>query len=117
MLQWLHPRGPEPVGEVSPEAVARALAGPEPPLLLDVRTPAEHAAGHIHDAKLIPLSQLASRAAELPHDRPIVCVCRSGQRSALAVRHLCALGFSAQNMAGGMLRWRGPVARKRGQMP
>ncbi len=109
MLDWLHTRAPSGA-DISPEALAQVLGGPNPPLLIDVRSPMEFAAGHIHGARLVPLPELGRRLADLPKDRPLVCVCRSGHRSGAAVRQLHALGYSVQNMAGGMLRWRGPVA-------
>jgi sulfur dioxygenase len=76
--------------------------------VIDVREPAEFAGplGHIPGAKLIPLSQLASRAGEIPKDRPIVAVCRSGARSAQATTILRKAGFDkVANLTGGMLRW------------
>jgi rhodanese-related sulfurtransferase len=42
---------------------------------------------------------------ELPKDREIVCVCRSGHRSKSAAKQLVAAGYSASNMKGGMLAW------------
>ncbi len=63
--------------------------------------------GHIKDAILIPLGELAKRAAELSHDRPIVAVCRAGGRSAQATNILQQAGFKdVANLTGGMLRWR-----------
>ncbi|MFO1310736.1 MAG: MBL fold metallo-hydrolase [Burkholderiales bacterium] len=63
--------------------------------------------GRIPGAKLMPLSELAARAAELPRDKPIVAVCRSGARSAQAVVLLQKAGVAdVANLAGGMLRWR-----------
>ena len=52
-------------------------------LVVDVREPAEFAGplGHIRGAKLVPLGELAQRAAELPRDKPVVTVCRAGSRS------------------------------------
>lgn len=85
-------------------------------LILDVREPHEFDGplGHIAGARLLPLGQLAERAGELPRDRPIVTVCRSGSRSAQAVTVLQRAGFTrVANLAGGMLRWRAqrfPVA-------
>jgi len=61
--------------------------------------------GYISGAKLIPLGQLRNRLKELPKDREIVCVCRSGNRSRLAAKQLIAAGYSASNMKGGMLAW------------
>ena len=56
---------------------------------------------------LIPLGELEARHGELPRDHPIVCVCRSGSRSAFAAEALVAAGFDAVNLAGGMLAWAG----------
>jgi len=77
--------------------------------IIDVREPSEFDGplGHIHNARLIPLGELAERAGELAHDRPIVAVCRAGSRSAQATVILREAGFSdVANLAGGMLRWR-----------
>jgi sulfur dioxygenase len=77
--------------------------------VLDVREPDEFEGplGHIQGARLIPLSELASRARELSRDKPVVAVCRSGARSAQAVVMLQKAGFGdVANLAGGMLRWR-----------
>ncbi len=63
--------------------------------------------GHIPGATLIPLGQLAERAGEIGHDRPVVAVCRAGGRSAQATVILQQAGFKdLANLAGGMLRWR-----------
>jgi rhodanese-related sulfurtransferase len=77
--------------------------------VLDVREPGEFndALGHIHGARLLPLSQLAARAGELDPERAWVAVCRSGTRSAQATLLLQKIGFGkVANLAGGMLRWR-----------
>jgi rhodanese-related sulfurtransferase len=75
-------------------------------LILDVREPAEWAAGHIPGATLISLGDLTARLGELPRDRTIVVVCRSGNRSAQGRDTLLAAGFSAvTSMAGGMTDW------------
>jgi sulfur dioxygenase len=77
--------------------------------ILDVREPGEFTGplGHLRGAILIPLGELAERAAELAHDRPIVAVCRAGSRSAQATVILRQAGFAdVANLAGGMLRWR-----------
>jgi glyoxylase-like metal-dependent hydrolase (beta-lactamase superfamily II)/rhodanese-related sulfurtransferase len=77
--------------------------------ILDVREPEEFTGplGHIKDAILIPLGELAKRAVELSRDRPIVAVCRAGGRSAQATNILQQAGFKdVANLTGGMLRWR-----------
>jgi rhodanese-related sulfurtransferase len=74
--------------------------------MLDVREPDEWAAGHIAGATLIPLGQLAGRLAEVPRDRMIITVCRSGHRAAEARDILRGAGFEAvASMTGGMNEW------------
>jgi rhodanese-related sulfurtransferase len=51
----------------------------------------------------IPLGQLRARLGELPRDREINVICRSGQRAYSAMRILLQEGFKARNLAGGML--------------
>ena len=76
-------------------------------LLVDVRTPGEYEMEHIPGSRLLPLSVLRQRSDELPQDRPIVCVCRSGARSQSACEQLAALGFEdVANLSGGMIGWK-----------
>jgi rhodanese-related sulfurtransferase len=97
--------GATPVPSVDPgQAHARLNAKPEP-FLLDVRQPEEYRAGHIAGATLIPLGELAGKVTQLPGDREIICVCRSGNRSHSATHQLQAAGFKAVNLQGGMLAW------------
>jgi NADPH-dependent 2,4-dienoyl-CoA reductase/sulfur reductase-like enzyme/rhodanese-related sulfurtransferase len=69
--------------------------------LLDVRTPAEFAAGHIPGAVNVPLDELRARLGELPRDRPVTVYCQVGMRGYLAVRLLRQAGLRAANLAGG----------------
>jgi NADPH-dependent 2,4-dienoyl-CoA reductase/sulfur reductase-like enzyme/rhodanese-related sulfurtransferase len=71
--------------------------------LLDVREPFELAVENLPDALNIPLGQLRARLGELPRDREILVVCRSGQRAYYATRMLLQQGFKARNIPGGML--------------
>ena len=73
--------------------------------LLDVREDDEWTAGHIDGAQHIPLGELSARLGELPKERTIVAVCRSGSRSDAAVRGLRKLGFQAENLEGGVNAW------------
>jgi rhodanese-related sulfurtransferase len=73
--------------------------------ILDVRQPDEFAAGHIAGAKLIPLNELNSRINELPKEKPILCVCRSGSRSGMATSQLSRAGYDVVNLKGGMIGW------------
>jgi rhodanese-related sulfurtransferase len=76
--------------------------------MLDVREPAEWNELHMPGATLIPLGQLASRLSEVPKDKPVVVVCRSGNRSQQGRDILAANGFtSVTSMAGGMRDWQG----------
>jgi rhodanese-related sulfurtransferase len=74
-------------------------------LLLDVRNPAEWQAGHAEGAAWIPMSQLAERQEELPTDREIVVICKTGSRSAQVAKALVAAGYGAVNLAGGSEAW------------
>ena len=74
-------------------------------VLIDVREDYEFSAGHIPEATLIPLGQLSSRLNEIPKDKTVVAVCRSGNRSGQATQLLRQAGFDAHNMAGGMIAW------------
>ena len=74
-------------------------------LLLDVRTPAEHAADAIKGSRLLPVQELSFRAAELPRNREIVAYCRVGNRSAFAATYLARLGYNVKNLEGGIMTW------------
>lgn len=77
-------------------------------VVLDVRESAEFAAGHVLNAKLIPLGKLKERMGELEkyRDQPMVVVCRSGNRSGNACSMLSKAGYTqAYNLAGGMTAW------------
>ena len=71
--------------------------------LLDVREQFEMAVEQVPEAVNIPLGQLRARLGELPRDREIHVVCRSGQRAYYATRILLQNGFKARNVSGGML--------------
>jgi NADPH-dependent 2,4-dienoyl-CoA reductase/sulfur reductase-like enzyme/rhodanese-related sulfurtransferase len=76
---------------------------PDDSFLLDVREPVELALEHVSDAINIPLGQLRERLGELPRDREIHVICRSGQRAYSATRLLQQNGFKVRNLSGGML--------------
>lgn len=105
MLPWWWPFGRVP--EITPAELSRAMKSWRPPQLLDVRSGAEHEQGHIGGVKLVPLSELRQRLPQLGLDpaRPVVAVCRSGNRSRAAVRLLRRAGFDARQLAGGMIAW------------
>ncbi len=71
--------------------------------VLDVREKPELAVEHVPGAVNIPLGELRARLDELPRDREIDVVCRSGQRAYYATRILLQHGFDARTVSGGML--------------
>ena len=81
-------------------------------VIIDVRTPKEYQEGHIPDVPLIPLDQLENRLEEVPQERQVLLICRSGRRSSLGTNFLRSKGFEqVYNIEGGMLAWHGPVAK------
>jgi rhodanese-related sulfurtransferase len=86
-------------------------------VLLDVRNANEWEAGHAPGALWIPLPELERARMELPFNKPVQCICRSGQRSARAAESLIEWGFDASNVVGGMKAWEAaglPVVRDDG---
>lgn len=93
---------PSTVPEVAPD-----IAHQRPPgaVLLDVREPDEWGAGHAPGALHIALGDLGRDYGQLPRGEPILCVCRSGQRSERAAGALRGAGYDASNVVGGMKAW------------
>ncbi len=91
--------------EIEPEWVSEHLGEV---LILDVRQPEEvdERLGRIPGARMLPLSELKSRLAEIPQDKPVITVCHAGMRSGQATVILRQGGFQrVANMRGGMLMW------------
>jgi rhodanese-related sulfurtransferase len=72
-------------------------------MILDVRESFELAVEMVEGAINIPLGQLRDRLEELPRDKTIHVICRSGQRAYYATRLLLQKRFDARNVSGGML--------------
>lgn len=107
-LVWpsLPKKPPADVPTITPIALWSDLRGEDPPVVVDVREPREFKQGHIPGADMIPLAIALSGKPELPHDRPIILVCRSGRRSARAAIHLREQGYAnLRLLQGGMLAW------------
>jgi rhodanese-related sulfurtransferase len=110
-------------GEIGPEAVADALAdggedetetetGPaSPPLIVDVRSPAAFARGHIPGSENLPLASLPDRVSELAGAEHVVTVCPHGEASVQAARLIASFEGTAdarvESMAGGLDAWDG----------
>ena len=81
-------------------------------ILIDVRTPAEYREGHIPGVVNIPLAEIEKRLGEIPKDKKVVLICRTGNRSAQGARFLRSKGFdNVFNSTGGMSTWKGPVTK------
>lgn len=93
------------VPEIRPDWVARHL---DELFVLDVRSAGEFEGdiGRLEGAHLIPLDQLRQRLGDVPHHRPVVVVCQSGKRSAMATEILLSSGYErVANVAGGLIQW------------
>ena len=74
-------------------------------VLVDVRQQPEWRSGVASGALLIPLNELPRRLAELPREKTIAFLCRSGHRSTLAARQARRQGFDVVSVKGGMTTW------------
>jgi len=75
-------------------------------VILDVREDWEYAEGHVPGAEWIPLGELPTRLNDIPKDKTVIAVCRSGNRSSQATAFLRGQGFdNVHNMTGGMISW------------
>lgn len=91
---------------ISPDALHQKITAGDAILLIDVRSPEEHASFNI-GGKLIPLSELQARASELNPEDDIIVYCLSGMRSASAVEILNSMNFkSVKSLAGGLKAWK-----------
>jgi adenylyltransferase/sulfurtransferase len=98
----------EPVPQITAAELKQRLAAGERIVLIDVREPYEWDIANLGDygARLIPLGEVLERADELERDVDVVLYCRSGSRSAGAVRQLRARGFdNLLNLRGGLRAW------------
>jgi rhodanese-related sulfurtransferase len=86
-------------------------------VIVDVREPVEFAAGHLRDAKNIPLKELSQRVGELEKfkSRTAILVCQTGVRSSQAAGQLKNAGFAeVYSLEGGLEAWQAqglPVAK------
>jgi len=97
---------------MTPHELAQKLQSSNPPRLLDVRQPEEHAFVVLPDSILIPLGELLGRVGEIEEwkDEEVIVYCHHGIRSAQAVVQLRAIGFTnVHNLSGGIDRWTSEV--------
>jgi len=106
-----HPEHVATHTRITPDELRARLASDAPPLVVDVRTPTEWEDGHIEGALHVPLARLPKALSEVPVDRDIVLMCKTGYRSSAAAS-LLATGANRSDrtvvdVAGGMDAWSG----------
>ena len=102
-LEWAMPVSAPHVEEVGIEETERLAASA---LLVDVREPEEYAQGHVPGALNVPQAELAIRLDELPRDRTILTICRSGGRSLRSAQFLKQAGIpDVKSVADGTDGW------------
>jgi rhodanese-related sulfurtransferase len=89
--------------ELAPERAAAMVD--EGAVLVDVRRDYEWDAGHVAGARHIEVNELTAAAGSIPRERPVVFVCRSGSRSALAAAAFREAGWDAHHVEGGLHAW------------
>jgi glyoxylase-like metal-dependent hydrolase (beta-lactamase superfamily II)/rhodanese-related sulfurtransferase len=110
-------RGLRPSPRITADELATVLGGATPPVVVDVRLPAEYRAAHLTPSLLVPLDQIVERRDELPRDRELVLVCRTGSRARLAAAELT--GFRTRILEGGLVAWQEaghPVVHGKGHL-
>ncbi len=93
------------VPEISPRELQARLGAADPPVVLDVREPWELGIARLAGTLDIPMNEVPARLADLPKDRDIVVMCRSGGRSSKVADYLHRMGYRAANLTGGILAW------------
>ncbi len=91
--------------EISQQEIRQILFSHKDVQLIDVREIEEYREGHIEGSKLIPLSILSEQVDQLDRNRPVVLICRSGNRSSQACEILTTRGFQASSLRGGLSAW------------
>ena len=93
-------------GAISAAQAATMIKEKKDLQLIDVRTAGEYAEGHLANAKLIPVQELARRLSEINKSKPVLLYCRSGHRSGNALKMLQGQGYTdAKQIEGGITAW------------
>lgn len=105
---------PSDVDDITVQELNDWLRDGKPVQLIDVREPHEWDIVRIEGSRLIPLNTVPGHAAELAKDRPVVMICKSGIRSANAIRTLRERGLAnghLLNLKGGVIAWAKEIDR------
>lgn len=97
------------MNEITVQELKQKIDSGEDFQLIDVREDFEYETGNI-GGKLIPLGGIMIEADQIEKDKPVVIMCRSGKRSAVALHQLQSLGYTnLYNLKGGILAWQAEV--------
>lgn len=79
-------------------------------ILIDLRTPGEYEEFHVPGSKLLPLEELVNRVHEVPEDKTVYLICRTGNRTLQGMRFLLTKGYhNVYNVLNGIVAWEGPL--------
>jgi rhodanese-related sulfurtransferase len=105
-------------GEITPDEVAALLESDDPPRIVDIRSPAAFARGHIPGSVNLPFERLPAEIERLAGTDRVVTVCPHGQASVQAARLVASYEGTAdatvESMAGGLEAWDGPLEADEG---
>jgi hydroxyacylglutathione hydrolase len=105
-LQGAPPDLIDRVPRITAGSLAEQLEGEDPPVVVDVRAPAEWEQERIEASINLPLSRLGDELEAVPRERPVVVYCSSGYRSAVAASLLRSKGFTrVADLVGGLGAW------------
>lgn len=91
---------------ISPKDLKARIDAGEPIHVIDVREDWELEVGKLDFAQHIPMDEIVDREDEIPKDRPVVFLCKVGNRSARVVDYFTSQGYdNLLNLDGGILRW------------
>ncbi|UQZ36286.1 rhodanese-like domain-containing protein [Paenibacillus sp. PK3_47] len=93
------------IPQITPQELRQRISAGEELILIDVREDDEVAFGMIPGARHIPMGLIPEHTEELPADREIIFICRSGARSQRVCQYLQQFGYKGTNMSGGMIEW------------
>ncbi|MDQ0149027.1 rhodanese-like domain-containing protein [Eubacterium multiforme] len=98
--------------EISTNKLQELIKKDPSTLIIDVREKDEFIHGHVPNSKNIPLSDIEDYSDDIPTDKPVYFICKSGNRSAHAVSLLDDLDIkNGVNVRGGMLSWDGDIEK------
>jgi len=91
---------------LTPRALQTLAAGPNPPVIVDIRDVEEFDAFHIQGATSLPLDDISAKLKTIPAGRTIVIVDHAGHQAPVAARFLSSLGRKdLKRLDGGILKW------------